>query len=163
MSGQPSINSVIQGSYVPVDAPNGIYAQIVSGATNGNTAVPIETSIPVSSRTTSTFNAGKQAAPGAGTTIATLTVPAQGTYEIIIEGFIGGTTVANVEIDNMELFVNGTSQGRIINAVAGTAGAGGISRRVFKYDGNGAIAVKANGASTAGSIYTATITATRIN
>jgi hypothetical protein len=158
-----SSGSMQQGSFVPVDPTNGVYAQMISGPTGGNTAVPIEAAIPVSSRATSTFNTGKQAAPTAGTTIATLTVPAQGTYEIELHAFIGGTTVANVEIDNMELFVNGVSQGRVINAVAGTAGASGINRRVFRYDGNGTIAIKANAASTAGSIYVATISATRIN
>jgi hypothetical protein len=158
-----SINDKLAGALVTVDQNAGRYAIQVSGLGAADQGVPIESSIPVASRATSTFNTGKQAAPTAGTTIATLTVPAQGTYEIELHAFIGGTTVANVEIDNMELFVNGASVGRIINGVAGTAGAGGINRRVFRYDGNGTIAIKANGASTAGSIYAATISATRIN
>lgn len=158
-----SVNDKLAGALVLVDATAGRYAMEVSGLGAGDQGVPIETSPPVASRTTSTFVAGKQAAPGAGTVIATLTVPAQGTYEINVNTFIGGTTVAATEIDNMELFINGVSVGKIVNAVPGTAGATDVARTRFKYDGNSTIIVKANAAATAGSVYAANIIASRIN
>jgi hypothetical protein len=163
MSQPETLNTMFQGAFVPVDAANKVYALQVSGATAGSQGVPIETSIPVAARVTSVIDTNKVAAPGAGATIATVGPLTSGTYEVEITTFIGGTTVANTEVDNMELRIAGIAVERIINPVPGTTGATNTSKIKFKYDGASTVAVHANAAATASSIYTANIIATRIN
>lgn len=163
MSQAESVNTMMQGAFVLVDANAGRYALQISGLTAGAGGVPIETAIPVVTRSTSVYATGKSSAPGAGTTVAQTTSLAQGTWDVEVTTFIGGTTVAATEIDNMELFLGAASQGRIVNAVPGTAGSSGAVRTKLRFDGTGVIAVKANGAATAGSIYVANIVVTRIN
>lgn len=161
MAAAESTNTMFQNAFIKV--ADGVYALQVSGATAGAQGVPIEVSLPVAARVTSTMDTGKVAAPAANGVIATVGPLPSGTYEIEITTYIGGTTVANVEIDNMELRISGAVVERIINPVSGTTGATDVSKMKFKYDGASTVAVHANAAATAASIYTANIIATRIN
>jgi hypothetical protein len=152
---------MFHGSFVNVGATG--YALQVSGVSGGGTGSPIETSIPVVARSTSKVDDGKVAAPGAGVNIAATAALAQGTWDVEVTTFIGGTTVANTEMDNMEVTHGGVAFCRVLNPVPGTAGASNPGFLRYRFDGNGVIAVRAVAAATAGSIYTATIVCTRIN
>lgn len=163
MSQAESLQTMLQGAFVLVDAAKKIYALQISGLTAGDGGVPIETQLPFAVRTTSVIDTGKAAAPGAGAAIASVGPLPAGTYEVEITTFITGTTVANLESDNMELRIGGTPVERIINPVSGTTGATSQGKMKFRYDGAAAISVNANAAATASSIYMANIVATRIN
>lgn len=159
-----SANSMLQGAFVPISVANGTYALMVSGPTDGNQGLPIETSIPVVTRSTSVMASGKIAAPAAGGVIVATAALAQGTWELAFVATIVGTTVAATEVDNMEIYLNGVATGeRIIIPVPGTSGAVGNGELKMRYDGAGVISVRANGAATAGSTYACTVIATRIN
>jgi hypothetical protein len=155
---------MLQGAFVPVNAANGTYALMVSGPTDGNQGLPIETSIPVVTRSTSIMDSGKVAAPAAGGIIAATAALAQGTWELNFVATIVGTTVAATEVDNMEIYLNGVATDeRIIIPVPGTSGAVGNGELKMRYDGAGIVSVRANAAATAGSTYACTIVATRVN
>lgn len=156
-----SLNTMFQQSFV--DVGGGSYALQTSGVSGGGTASPIEIAIPVAARSTSATDDGKVAAPAGSAVIAATGVLDQGTWDVEISTFIGGTTVASLEIDNMEITHAGVAYRRIINPVAGTTGATSNAVTRYRYDGAGVIGVRANAAATAGSIYAATIVATRVN
>lgn len=158
-----STNTKLNGALVTVDEAAGKYAMQISGATSGDQGVPIETSIPVSARTTSIIASGEQAAPGVGVDIAATAALASGTWDIEITTLIGGTTVAALEAFNMEVLFNGASKGRVINPVFGTTGGSGLGYFKARYDGAGIVLVQAAEAATASSHYAATIVATRVN
>lgn len=158
-----SIADKLHGALVTVDAATGRHAIQVSGLGSGDVATPIETSIPVAARQTSIIASGEVAAPGAGALVAQTAALEQGTWDIEIKTAIGGTTVAAMEMFNMEVLFNAVSKGRIINPVFGTTGASGIGEFKARYDGAGVIRVQANEAATASSHYAATIVATRVN
>lgn len=124
----------------------------------------IPTSIPLVQQSFSATDTTAVAAPGAGATIATVVNPPAGTYEVVVNSFIGGTTVAANEVTNMRLTVGGIAVGRILNSVPGTSGAVSVTQTKFRVVVNGAqsINVIAVAAATAGSIYSASIVASRI-
>lgn len=165
MSQAQSLQTMMQGAFVPVDVVNGVYAMQVSGATAGSQGVPIETSIPVAARVTSITDTTITTitAPGAGAAIATTTALPAGTYEVTVNSLISGTT-ADLEIYNMRLTVGAATISRIMNPVFGTTGSSGMATAKFKVDTAGGVAsVVAVAAATAASKYWAQIIATRIN
>lgn len=157
-----SLNTMFQQAFVSIGAQDN-YALQISGVSGGGTASPIETSIPVAARATSATGTGSVADPAAQETIAETAAIDQGTWDVAIRTVIAGTTVAALEIDNMEVVLDGVAKTRIMNPVPGTAGSTGPGEIQFRYDGDGVILVRAAAAGTAGSIYAATIVATRIN
>lgn len=157
-----SINTMLQQAFASVGASDN-YALQISGVSGGDQASPIETSIPVAARATSIRDDGKVAAPGAGVNIAATAALDQGTWDIEVTTFIGGTTVSNLETDNMEVTNGGVAYCRVLNPVPGTTGATNRGGLKYRYDGAGIIAVRAVAAATASSIYSATIVATRVN
>jgi hypothetical protein len=161
MAQEESLNTMFHDAFVSVGGTS--YALQVSGVSGGDSGSPIEISIPVAARATSIRDDGKAAAPGAGVNIAATAALEQGTWDIEISSFIGGTTVANLEIDNMEVTHAGVAYCKVINPVPGTTGATDRGGLKYRYDGAGVIAVRATAAATASSIYAATIIATRVN
>ena len=156
-----SLNTMFQQSFV--DVGGGSYALQTSGVSGGGSASPIEIAIPVAARATSIRDDGKATAPAAGANIAATAALEQGTWEIAVTTYIGGTTVANLEIDNMEVTHAGAAYCRVLNPVPGTTGATNKGELKYRYDGAGIVAVRAVAAATAASIYSATIVCTRIN
>lgn len=155
-----STNTQVQGAFVKL--AEGSYAIRISGTANGDSTGPVEVVIPVIARATSIENSGKVAAPAAAAAIASITLDS-GTWDLEVFSFIGGTTVANLEMDNMELRFAGVAACRIINPVPGTTGATGLGSIRERFDGVGVVSINAVATATAGSIYAATIVATRVN
>lgn len=158
-----STNTMQQNSFVKLN--DGQYAMRVTGTANGDSAAALEVVIPVVARVTSTFADGKQAAPGAGTAIATSGNLAAGTWDIEVTTFIGGTTVANLEMNNMNLKFGATQLCLLGNPVPGTTGATDMGKYKCRIDvpAPTPVSVTAVAAATAGSIYFAHIVATRVN
>ena len=163
MAASESTNTMEQNSYIKVG--DGAYAMRVTGTANGDNPAPLEMVIPVVARVTSTFADGKQAAPGAGTAIATTPNLAAGTWDVEVTTFIGGTTVANLEINNMNLKFGATQLVILGNPVPGTTGATDMGKYRCRVDvpAPTPMSITAVAASTAGSIYYANIIATRVN
>jgi hypothetical protein len=114
--------------------------------------------------TTSVTDTSTVTSPGAGAAIATTASLPAGTYDIEVTSFIGGTTVATTEINNMRLLVGGTAITRIINPVSGTTGSttnAKVSVRAVLAS-SGTAQVVAVAAATTGAIYGANIVARRI-
>lgn len=108
---------------------------------------------------------GKQAAPAANTPIATTANLGPGSWDVECTTMIGGTTVANVEVDNMVFKIGATPIATILNAVAGTAGASDLGKFKIRVDLNAQapISIASGGAAaTAASIYTASIVANKV-
>jgi hypothetical protein len=102
--------------------------------------------------------------PAANAVLATVTASATGVYQVEVTSFIGGTTVAATEINNMRLRVNGVAVGRVINPVPGTTGAvgiGGKRARIAATAGQ-VIDVIAVGLATTGAIYGCDLVASRV-
>lgn len=160
-----SIADKLHGALVTVDAATGRHALQISGLGSGDVATPIETSIPVASRVTSTFADGKVAAPAAAAAIATTANLAPGTWDVEVSTFIAGTTVANLEMNNMNLKFGATQLCILGTPVPGTAGASGMGKYKCRIDvpAPTPVSVTAVAAATAGSIYFANIIATRVN
>jgi hypothetical protein len=156
-------NTMIQNAFVK--SADGQYAIRVTGTANGDSPAALETVIPVVARVTSTFADGKQAAPTAGTAIATSANLAAGTWDVEVTTFIGGTTVANLEINNMNLKFGATQLSLLGNPVPGTAGATDMGKYKCRIDvpAPTPVSVTAVATATAGSIYFAHIVATRVN
>ena len=119
---------------------------------------------PLASRVTSTFANGKQAAPAANTAIATTADLAAGTWDISARISILGTTVANVETDNVKFKIGASAVATPTLNVPATAGT--TSQCVFRCRVNLGVATPVSIASggataTAGSIYVADIVATK--
>lgn len=102
--------------------------------------------------------------PTANAVLAAVVTPPAGTYNVTVTSYIGGTTVAATEINNMRIRVGAAAIGRIINPVPGTSGAvSAVNTTVrVKCDGTQNIDVIAVGAGTVGSIYGVNIVATRV-
>lgn len=158
-----SVNTMEQNSYVKL--ADGSYAQRITGTANGDSAAALEVVIPVVARVTSSCADGKVAAPGAASNIAVTGNLASGTWDVEITTFIGGTTVANTEINNMAFKLGGTQLQVLGNPVPGTTGATDMAKYRFRCDipAPTPVSVVAVGAATAGSIYYASIVATRVN
>lgn len=152
-----------QESYVKLN--DGQYAMRVTGTANGDSAAALEVVIPVVARVTSSFADGKVTAPAAAANIAvTGNLPA-GTWDIEVTTFIGGTTVAGLEINNMAFKLGNTQLTLLGNPVPGTAGATDMGKYRFRCDipTPTPVSVIAVANATAGSIYFASIVATRVN
>lgn len=119
--------------------------------------------IPTVQQSNSGSDSNVITAPTAAQVLATVT-PGAGTYMVEVNSFIGGTTVASNEINNMRLRANAVAVGRIINSVPGTAGALGTTTTKYRVvvGAGQAIDVIAVLAGTAGSIYAVTIVTSRI-
>jgi hypothetical protein len=160
MTQAQSLQTMMQGAFVPVDAVNGVYAMQVSGATAGSQGVPIETSIPVAARVTSITDTATApvTTPGVGAAISTTTSLPAGTYEVVVNSMITGTP-ADADVPNMRLLIGATPITRILNP-----GGAVISTAKVKLDtAGGILSVVAVAAGTSGAKYWAQIIATRIN
>lgn len=120
--------------------------------------------LPSVQQTNSGTDSNSVTSPGAGAVIATTASLPAGTYNIEVNSFIGGTTVAATEITNMRLVVGGTAISRIVNPVPGTSGATSPGRLVCRavLAAPGTVQVIAVAAGTANSIYAANVVATRM-
>lgn len=158
-----STNTMQQESYVKLN--DGQYAMRVTGTANGDSPAAIETVIPVVARITSTFADGKVTTPAAAAAIATSANLAAGTWDVEVSTFIGGTTVATLEMNNMALKFGATQLTLLGNAVAGTAGATDIAKYKCRIDvpAPTPMSVVAVALATTGAIYFASIIATRVN
>ncbi len=163
MAAAESLSTMEQESYVKLN--DGQYAMRVTGTANGDSPAALEVVIPVVARVTSTFADGKVAAPAAAAAIATSGNLAAGTWDIEVTTFIGGTTVANLEINNMAFKFGGTQLTLLGNPVPGTAGATDMGKYKFRVDvpAPTPVSVVAVANATAGSIYFAHIVGTRVN
>jgi hypothetical protein len=103
-------------------------------------------------------------APGADATIASIVALAAGTYDVECTTFIAGTTVAATESDNMAFKIGSTVIGKIITPVPGTTGANGLGEYRIRINLPAPTTVSVNsvGAATAGSVYKASIVASKI-
>lgn len=137
------------------------FTALVDGSGTLNGGIPA--SLPTAQQGNSLTDTTSVSAPGAGATIATVT-PVAGIYEVIVNSYIGGTTVATNEMTNMRLTIGATPVGRILNSVPGTSGAVSVTQTKFRVSVNGsqAISVIAVVAGTAGSVYAASVVASRI-
>lgn len=158
-----STNTMQQNSFVKLN--DGQYAMRVTGTANGDSAAALEVVIPVVARVTSTFADGKVTTPAAAAVIAvTGNIPA-GTWDVEVTTFIGGTTVATLEINNMALKFGATQLCLLGNPVPGTAGATDMGKYKCRVDvpAPTPMSVIAVALATTGAIYFASIIATRVN
>lgn len=107
--------------------------------------------------TTTLNNSNKVAAPGAGAAIATITTPAAGTYAVRVTVALAGTVVIAADAANFQLQGGATVLGTIGNP--GAVGSYGPFEFDVTMDGATNLTVNAIGAATAGTEYSATITA----
>ncbi|MGS2592243.1 hypothetical protein [Streptomyces hebeiensis] len=162
MPSTESINTQFQGAFVKLS--EGDYALRTSGSISGSSS-PIQVTIPVATEVTSSTANGKVTTPGADANIAATANLVAGTWDIEIWTFIGGTTVANLEVDNMKFKIGNTAIATILNPVAGTTGATGLGVYRIRVDIPNAapISVASGVVATTGAVYTASIVATRIS
>lgn len=158
-----AINTMQQQSYVKLG--DGSWAQRITGTANGDSAAAIEVVIPVVARVTSTFADGKLTTPAAAAAIATSANLAAGTWDVEVTTFIGGTTVATLEINNMALKFGATQLCLLGNPVPGTVGATDMAKYRCRIDvpAPTPVSVTAVALATTGAIYFANIVATRVN
>ena len=157
---------------MPLKSNNDLLQEFLAAATGNATDMGVDAALPglssVPGVTESTVRAaGVQTAPGAGVEIAATAPLGSAFYKVTIQTFIGGTTVAALEAINMRLKVNdgATSAADILlNPVPGTAGSSELATHEFflSIPNNGEIAVVANSAATAASLYYAKIFATKM-
>jgi hypothetical protein len=110
---------------------------------------------------------GKTSAPGVGASLATITTPPAGYYEVEVWAGLSGT-VAAVDATNFELRKGNTVLVGLAVSGNGTgATASNTSVGPFRFrlnlDGNTTITVNATAASTASSVYHCTMIATKLN
>lgn len=158
-----SLSTMEQESYVKLS--DGQYALRVTGTANGDSPAALEVVIPVVARVTSSFADGKVTTPAAAANIALTGNLAAGTWDIEVTTFIGGTTVASLEINNMALKFGGTQLTLLGNPVPGTAGATDMGKYKCRVDvpTPTPMSVVAVALATTGAIYYASIIATRVN
>lgn len=102
---------------------------------------------------------GKTSAPGAGASLATITTPPQGYYRL--EAWYGlSGTLAAVDASNVEVRVGTTVLASLAGNAAGTFGPFTYYRFL---DGNTTVTMNATAASTAGSVYHATLIITKLD
>lgn len=141
-----------------------MYQYFASATANGLGAMPVVSASPGLEQSIRGY--GTAAAPAAAANFAAVTLPNAGLYTVRIETFIGGTTVSAVEAVNMQFKINGTASlnDTLLNSVTGTTGSASVEVHEFlKLATPGdVLRVGAVAAATAGSIYYATIFATRV-
>jgi hypothetical protein len=140
-------------------------AAIVDGSVTLSGSLPTAAGIPATQQSTSLSDTNVITSPASNAVLATITVPATGTYQVEVNSFVGGTTVATTEINNMRLRVGGTAVGRVINPVPGTAGGvgNGSKRARISATSGQVIDVIAVAAGTTGAIYGVDLVASRIS
>lgn len=141
------------------------YAAMVEGSGTLSGALPTAAGIPAVQQSTSLSDTNVVTSPGAGATLATVTVPATGTYQVEVVSAIGGTTVAATEMNNMRLRVNAVAVGRVITPVVGTAGSSGVGSKRARIQATSGqtIDVIAVLAGTTGAVYGCDLVATRMS
>lgn len=120
--------------------------------------------VPTVQQSNSLSNATTVTTPTAAQVLATVTAAQAGTYQVEVTSAIGGTTVASLEANNIQLRVNGVAIGKVVNPIPGTAGCTGVGikrARVVAAAGN-VIDVIAVALATTGAIYSVDLVATRI-
>lgn len=116
-------------------------------------------------RNNSLLVGGKTAAPGAGASLATLTTPPAGFYRIEAHFGLSGTLAA-VDATNAEVRVGSTVLASLANSGAVTASGNPVAGpfTYFRYlDGATTLTINATSASTASSVYHATLIATKLD
>jgi len=167
-----SLNTMFQAAFLKMaDGEYALRTQTGSGGASTVVAVSqagtnnvVQTLIPTAARTSAITATGKVTAPAAGAAIATTASLAIGTWDVEVTTFIGGTTVASLEMDNCRLNIAAAAHATIINPVAGTTGATTLAKFNTRVQLASAstLSVVAIAAATAGSIYSASIVATRV-
>lgn len=179
MPSTESIQTQLQGSFVK--NAEGNYSLQTTGAAGGTSTVAlsqtgtdntvkiaaaqsISATIPTVQAVTAVTANGKVTTPAALAAIATTPNLAAGTWDIEVFSFIGGTTVATTELDNMKFNIGATVVATILNPVPGTTGAtsNGIFRIRVNLGGSTPVSVTTGVLATTGAIYSASIIATRI-
>lgn len=181
MAEPESTNTMLQNAFVKIG--DGNYALKTQGAGGGsggtvsldpagNTVKIDQTGannatqslLPTAARVNSTCANGKVTAPAAAAAICTTASLAVGTWDVEAIAFIGGTTVAATEVDNIELRLGASKITTVIVPVPGTAGANanGSVRVRIQVGTAAAVSLNATAAATASSIYVGQITATRV-
>jgi hypothetical protein len=112
--------------------------------------------IPTGEAVSSLSAYGEQPAPAAGTTIATLTVPTAGLYEVEWTVEVGGTLAEGVDNDNFELVFNGGNIAQSVNAAV----QGSYPQETVQFSANASatLLIKNIGIATAASVYSAELT-----
>lgn len=123
----------------------------------------IPATLPTAQNATSVTANGKVTTPAALAAIATTPNLAAGTWDIEVWVFIGGTTVANLEVDNSKFNIGATPVATIIVPVAGTTGASDVANFRIRVNLGGAtpVSVTVGALGTTGAIYSASIIATK--
>lgn len=172
MAEAESLNTLAQNSYVEIsDGVTAVRTTADGSGTPSSVSINqtdpnnlVRTAPNTAARTQSITGANKVAAPGAAAVIATTASLAVGIWDVEVTAFITGTTVANLELDNLRVRNGTTVVGTIIVPVSGTTGAteNGTFRMRMNINPSAAISVITNAAATASSIYAATISCTRV-
>jgi hypothetical protein len=116
-------------------------------------------------RNNSRLVGGKTAAPGLGASLATLTTPPAGYYRIECWFGLSGTLAA-VDASNAELRAGTTVLASLANSGAVSASGNAVAGpfTVFRQlDGSTTLTINATAASTASSVYHATLIATKLD
>lgn len=187
MPSTESIQTQLQGSFVKnaegdyslqTTAAGGAATTVALSQTGTNNTVKIAAAqtiavtntagipslIPTVQAATAVTANGKTTTPAALAAIATTPNLAAGTWDIEVFSFIGGTTVAANELDNMKFNIGATPVATILNPVPGVAGAtsNGVFRIRVNLGGSTPVSVTTGILATTGAIYSASIIATRI-
>jgi hypothetical protein len=111
-------------------------------------------------RSDSRLTGGKTSAPGAGASLATLTTPPAGFYRV--EAWFGlSGTLAAVDATNAELRAGTTVLASLVNT--GGTNAAGPFTYFRSLDGSTTLTINATAGATAGSVYHATLIATKLD
>lgn len=142
------------------------YQAVVEGNTNLLGAIAVSRAAVGNEATTSNTSGATSSvnAPGADTIVAQIASLPAGTYDVECMTFITGTTVASLEADNMAFKIGGTVIGKVLTPVPGTAGAQarGEYRIRINIASPTTISINSVAAATAGSVYKASIVASKI-
>jgi len=103
---------------------------------------------------------GSVTSPAANTVIASIAAPAAGAYQVYVTFNLAGTVTQGTDNNNIKLIANGATLATLDNTIQAT-------EQIFgpfyvQANGSNPIQLQTVGAGTAGSIYSATITATEI-
>jgi hypothetical protein len=140
------------------------YSALVTGTSSLSGAINVSRAAVGVEATTSVTGAGSATSPGAAATIAQIAALPAGTWEIMVDTFILGTTVGALESDNLRFSVGGAPVATIIVPVNGATGGVNNSKFTFRLNqlAPATIAVVTNAAGTVGSIYKSSIIANKI-
>lgn len=123
-------------------------------------AAPVSASVLQAAQVTSQVTGAPVTSPGAGAIIATMNLPASGTWQLAWIVNLGGTLGA-IDRDNMGLYVNGVLVATAITGISPNAWPQAAAVTVQATAGQ-AVSVQAIGAGTVASVYVAQVVATLI-